>query len=347
MRPLAGRRYATAVRAPFASMLAAADAVLPGELPLSQQLSRRSLWSVLPRTPAPRPDAVNRLAITVDLDYQADTDALPELVELLARWNAPMSVASVGALVAQDPEPYARAVAAGHEIVNHSQTHPDNPVLNPDEEFWHLSAERMAEEVGQAQAVIQDRLGVTPVGFRTPHFKDAHRLTAVLAGFPELTYVSSALASRSPLAGRPYLAPDTAIAGDDDSYLFAEPGAGGSALLQLPLTPCPTHRWSPFCSWHGIRADARPGSGAGMHDLPEWLRLWRQLLHGARGDGLAIVYFDPADLIRDPDTVATFTAMVGEAVEAGWRLSTLGEIETAYRPLVQSAAQQLPAGRNR
>ena len=158
--------------------------LLPGTLSVTRTLSRRSMWTALPRTAPERPDTVNRLAITVDLDYQADTDALPGLLELTERLSAPISVAAVGALVAVDPGPYARALSGGHEIVNHTQTHPDNPVLNPAEEFWHLSPERMAEEVGQAQEVFESLLGVRPVGFRTPHFKDHHRMTAVLQQFP-------------------------------------------------------------------------------------------------------------------------------------------------------------------
>lgn len=326
--------YRTAVRPSVAAMVRAADAVLPGERRASRGLSRRSLWGALPQRPSQRPDKVKRLALTVDLDYQADTDALPGLVDLVGRYDARMSVVSVGALVDQDPAPYEKAAGAGHELVNHTLTHPDNPVLNPTEEFWHLSPDRMAEEVGGAQDVLERRLGLRPTGFRTPHFKDAHRLTAVLGQFPELRYVSSALATRAPLGAAPYLASTRALAGEDLSHLYASGNAGDdSTVLQIPLTACPAHRWSPFCSWHGIRVGAAPGSGAGMHALPEWASLWRKMLATSEVDGLAVVYLDPQDLMRDEETVAVFDGMLRVAVELGWDITTLGEVERAYRPL--------------
>lgn len=325
--------YQTNVRRPWSTVLSAADTMLPGTLTAARALSQRSLWTTLPTTTSERPDAVNRLAITVDLDYQVDTDALTGLLELTGELGAPISVAAVGALVAADPAPYQEALNGGNEIVNHTQTHPDNPVLNPSEEFWHLSSQRMTEEVGQAQDVFESVLGVRPVGFRTPHFKDHHRMTAVLEQFPELRYVSSVLASKSPLAGQPYLACASALAGDD-SFLFADAAeVDRCEILQIPLTACPEHRWSPFCSWHGIRAGAVAGTGAGMHSLTEWERLWQRLLVDTAPGGLAVAYFDPHDLMRDAETADTFRRMVTFAMESGWQPCTLADVEAAYRPM--------------
>ncbi|MEJ5915144.1 polysaccharide deacetylase family protein [Pseudokineococcus sp. 1T1Z-3] len=323
-------------RPPAATALRLADRAARGAL--TRELCRRSLWGTLPARPARRPDDVRRLAFTVDLDYQADTDALPALVELLRRHDARMTVFAVGALVDACPGPYEQALAAGHEIANHSMTHPDNPVLDPDREFWHLSAEEMAAQVGDTQDLLERRLGLRPRGFRTPHFKDAHRLTGVLRRFPEIRYVSSALATRTPSGGEPYLAPTRTTAGEAFSHLLPTGDGDPDGLLQIPLTACPAHRWSPFCSWHGIRAGAVPGSGAGMHPLPEWQALWRSMLERAEPDGLAVVYLDPHDLVRDEETTAAVSAMLAHAVAAGWELTTLDDVERAYRPLQRAAA---------
>ena len=305
----------------------------------SRELARRHLWGHVPSRPARRPDDRRRLALTFDLDYQADTDALPRLLQVLDDEGARASVVAVGALVDADADPYAEAVAAGHELVNHTLTHPDNPVLNPDREFWHLSPQQMTDEVGLAQDVFERRLGVRPVGFRTPHFKDAHRLTAVLDAFAELRYASSALASRTPLGGEPYLASAADLAGEDLTHLFAAADPGAAArVLQVPLTPCPAHRWTPFCSWHGIRAGAAPGSGAGMHAPAEWARLWDVMLRRAEPDGLAVVYLDPQDVVRDDATTRLFAGMLRSATRAGWDLVPLVDVEQAYRPLAAAAA---------
>ena len=335
--------YRTTVRPGVARLVRAADRVLPGTAPAAAALARRHAWGALPRRPARRPDAVARLVVSVDLDYQADTDALRPLCDLVERSGTVMSVCAVGALVDADPGPYADALERGHEIVNHSQTHPDNPVLSPDREFWHLSAEEMAQEVAVAQDVCEARLGVRPRGFRTPHFKDAHRLTAVLEDVDPISYLSSALSTRCPTGAEPYLAPREAVADEATSALLApRDPAGASRVLQVPLTPCPEHRWSPFCTWHGIRAGAAAGSGAGMHPLPRWEALWDRMLRDAEPDGLVVVYLDPMDLMRDEETASAFGRMLDAARDAGWTSTTLGEVADAYRPL--AAAGEADAG---
>ncbi len=324
--------YRSSVRAPIQTLINAADAVLPGHRRLSGELVRRSLWGALPSAPAARPDTVNRLAITVDLDYQKDTDVLVRLVDLMGRCGAPLSVAAVGALVEVDPGPYAYALAAGHEIVNHSMTHPDNPVLNPDEEFWNLTTSRIREEIGQAQQVYEERLGIRPVGFRTPHFKDTHKMLSVLSEFDEIRYLSSVLANTSPLGAEPYF-PSAA----DQTWgqqLSATEVDDRVEVLQLPLTACPSHRWSPFCSWHGIREGG--GQGSGMHSLVEWEALWTRMLTQRAADGLAVVYFDPHDLLRDADTEAAFERMVQHAMRSGWELESMADIAEVYRGLATS-----------
>jgi len=51
-------------------------------------------------------------------------------------------------------------VKRGHEIANHSMSHAEG--------FSFLSRQQKQEEISGAEAIIQDTLGVTPHGFRTP-----------------------------------------------------------------------------------------------------------------------------------------------------------------------------------
>lgn len=333
-------RYRSRAARPIAAGLAAAGSIRR-DLPAERWLCRHALWGALATRRASRPDTTNRLALSVDLDYQADTDALPRLLDLAARHSVRLSIAAVGALVEADPGPYERAVAAGHEIVNHTMTHPDNPVLNPREQFWDLSSERMAEEVLAAQDVFDHRLGVRPIGFRTPHFKDAHRMLAVLESVPEISYVSSALATRCPLGRQPFLTSRHSPVGQTwGTYLAPPQGQAEGRVMQIPLAACPAHRWTPYCSWHGIRAGAVKGSGAGMHSLPQWARLWGDLLDRALPDGLVVTYFDPHDLMRDEQTVRTFDAMLAEAAARGWRSVRLSDVDAAYRAVPRSDSGQ-------
>ena len=304
-------------------------------VPAGRELMRRSLWGAVPLAPPAPPAGPPRLALSFDLDYQADTDALPGLVRLADRVGVPMTLFSIGALVDADPGPYREAAQAGHEIANHTHTHPNNPVLCPDHEFWDLSADDMADEIGRAQDALERHTGQRPTGFRTPHFKDAAPMWDALARFPEITYVSTVLASQTPHR-TPYV-PHTAAGGAGRASRFghhraASPAASPpGATLMIPLTPDPDHRWSPFCSYHAIRQPANPAMGAGMHTLDEFPVLWREMLRRARPLGFASVYFDPLDVMRDAETETVFETMLRDARSAGWEVVTLAETERVWR----------------
>ena len=316
---------------------------------LSTELTRRSLWGALPRPVRPAPEGPPMLALSFDLDYREDTVALPPLVELLDRLGLPMTVFAIGRLVEDDPTPYAEAAAAGHELANHTWSHPDNPVLNPDREFWHLSEDEMIDEIGRCQDALERHAGARPTSFRSPHFKDAFAMMAALRRFPEITCVSTALASKCPVP-TPYLPVRDPVAGDLLSLHFAESRRAGSGPhdggrgpavgpgpLMVPLTPCPGMRWSPFCSYSAIRVPRDPVRGAGLLDVPEWERRWDRMLARAARRKFASVYFDPIDVMRDAETRAAFERMLVHAVDSGWRVATVAEVERAWREVVPGA----------
>jgi hypothetical protein len=268
---------------------------------IGPQMRQRALWHFVPEK---QKNGGKRIGLSFDLDYQADTDALPGLIELLGDVGATATMFSIGKLVEQDPAPYRRAADAGHEMGNHTHTHPDNPVLCPDREWWDLSPSEMAAEIEQSQDVIESATGKRPVGFRAPHFKTNTQQAAVLkeAGF---SYVSDDLASKTP---RP-----------------TPHEAGG--LTQLPLSPCPGHRHVQFCSYISIRRPSNPAKMAGIHDVPTWQELWSRLLAGS--GGYVNVYFDPMDVMRDEETRTAFRAMLEEARGDGWAITSLDQLRAA------------------
>ena len=307
--------------------------------PVSAELSRRSLWGHVPRPSAPHPEGPPLLALSFDLDYQEDTDALPALLRLAERVDAEMTLFSIGKLVDGDPGPYREVVAAGHEIGNHTWSHPDNPVLNPDQEFWDLSVEAMTKEIRRAQDIFDRELGVRPTGFRTPHFKDAPRMVEALGAVPEINYMSTALGSKTPLAV-PYFPTERRFAGDQSLHYSSVDETENRDELMIPLTPCPEHRWTPFCSYHGIRQLADPDTGAGMHGLAEWEDLWATMLDQCRPNGFASVYFDPMDVMRDDETTAAFERMLTTARNGGWRLTTCAEVADHWRSFLKGATEE-------
>ena len=301
-----------------------------GRRPIATELTKRSLWGPFHGGVPDRHEGQLQLGLSFDLDYQADTDALDGLNELVSGVGARMSVVSIAKLVEQDPGPYRRALTAGHEIVNHTWSHPDNPVLNPDREFWHLSVDEMVEEVERAQDVFEQVLGVRPDGFRTPHFKDAHRMLDALARVPEITWVSSVLATTT-TTGLPFLPTREPIIGDRSHHVGARDGEGRASFLQLPLTACPEHRWSPLCSYHTIREPRDEATGAGMHDLAGLERLVAQAREDNAHTGYVVLYLDPMDVMRDDDTAATFRRSLTSAIADGWDVTTLGDVAATWR----------------
>ena len=120
-----------------------------------------------------------KICISIDLDNYQDyqslvdtrvdgdppsfyTEALPRFLDLFAECGIQATFFAIGRDLAQ-PENRSmlkRAFDQGHEVGNHSFSHPYN--------FRQLSREQKEEEIDRGHAAIADALGVAPVGFRTP-----------------------------------------------------------------------------------------------------------------------------------------------------------------------------------
>jgi peptidoglycan/xylan/chitin deacetylase (PgdA/CDA1 family) len=108
----------------------------------------RSLWR------GPR----DRRAVALTFD-DGPSEATPQLLELLARYSATATFFQCCANVERLPA-IARAVRdGGHEIGNHSHTHPY---------FCFRSPRFMEEDLRHAQQSIESHTGATPTLFRAP-----------------------------------------------------------------------------------------------------------------------------------------------------------------------------------
>jgi peptidoglycan/xylan/chitin deacetylase (PgdA/CDA1 family) len=109
----------------------------------------RSVWR------GPRERAT--IALTFD---DGPSESTPQILEVLAQYRAPATFFQCGANVARLPE-IARAVAeGGHEIGNHSYSHPYLFLRSPAE---------IERELRRAQETIGERTGARPVWFRAPY----------------------------------------------------------------------------------------------------------------------------------------------------------------------------------
>lgn len=96
------------------------------------------------------------IAITFD---DGPSESTPELLDLLRRYNARATFFQVGANARRLPSVARAVVAAGHEIGNHTYSHPLLPLI---------SLAFVYSEIRDAQSAIEDAAGVTPVLFRAP-----------------------------------------------------------------------------------------------------------------------------------------------------------------------------------
>lgn len=122
-----------------------------------------------------------KICVTVDMDNVQDyqrlvgeggrtdgpsfyTEALPRFLDLFDEVGLRATFFMVGrdASVASHRAPVRRVVERGHEVGNHSYSHPYN--------FRSLPRAAKEAQIDQADAAIADVTGERPVGFRTPSF---------------------------------------------------------------------------------------------------------------------------------------------------------------------------------
>jgi peptidoglycan/xylan/chitin deacetylase (PgdA/CDA1 family) len=114
----------------------------------SSSVFGRSYW----RGPGDRPS----IALTFD---DGPSESTPHILEILARHNVPATFFQCGANVARLPAVAQMVHTAGHEIGNHSQTHPL---------LCFRSPAFIEGELRLAQETIAQHAGTAPVWFRAP-----------------------------------------------------------------------------------------------------------------------------------------------------------------------------------
>ena len=87
-------------------------------------------------------------------------DDTEQLIKILGEYKVPATFFVVGAWVDKYPESVKALSDAGHQIQNHSNTHPHMP---------QLSREQMRDEIESCNKKIADVTGVTPTLLRPPY----------------------------------------------------------------------------------------------------------------------------------------------------------------------------------
>ncbi len=101
--------------------------------------------------------AEKKVAVTFDAAWSADdTD---ELLDILNKYNAKITVFAVGDWIRKNPEAVKKFHDNGHEIGNHSDTH----AL-----FGNINEEKLRQEIENCNAEIEKITGVKPRVLRAP-----------------------------------------------------------------------------------------------------------------------------------------------------------------------------------
>jgi peptidoglycan/xylan/chitin deacetylase (PgdA/CDA1 family) len=121
-------------------------------------------WAVLsPRNEwlGPIYQTTDRDRILITIDDGPDPHDTPRLLDLLDRHHAKAVFFMIGEKVRAHPELAREVVRRGHEIGNHTMTHPQAS-------FWCAGPARTRREIGQCQQIIAEVTGAAPRWFRAP-----------------------------------------------------------------------------------------------------------------------------------------------------------------------------------
>ena len=212
--------------------------------------------------------------LSFDSDFTEDIEAIPSLLDTLSSYSFKTSFACIGKFIEKYPKEHFRIIEEGHEIINHTYTHPDNEEWNPNQKFNELTIEEQKEEIEKCDGVCRTILNYSPIGFRIPHFGRLYTEN-VYPILKELgyKYSSSTVAVKTPKFGLPFV-------------------KGG--IIEFPLSPCPKHPFGVFDTWHSLER------GGGLHKKEgEFYKLFTELIEiGIKTNSYINVYFDPQDVVK-------------------------------------------------
>lgn len=155
--------------------------VTPAATPTPSPSPSPSPTSTPTRTPVPTPVVSARevlrgnphrpwVALTFDADAAADP--APRILDTLKAYGVRATFFIQGWWAERHPDLVRRMVQEGHEIGNHSNTHPD---------FRTLTREEMVQELADAEAIIQRVAGRTSKPFFRPPYSYRNALVREVA----------------------------------------------------------------------------------------------------------------------------------------------------------------------
>ncbi len=98
--------------------------------------------------------------VALSFDAAWGNEDTHQLIEIMDKYNVKTTFFVVGSWVDNFPESVKELYDAGHEIMNHSNSHPH---------MTQISKEKMREEIEECNKKIENITGVTPILHRAPY----------------------------------------------------------------------------------------------------------------------------------------------------------------------------------
>lgn len=220
--------------------------------------------------------------LSFDCDNPTDADFLPALLSQLRRYGISASFAVCGAMVEENVKAYEQVITEGHEIINHGYSKhlevlSDGSVRST--LFYDkLSENQIEEEIVRNHESLQNVLGITPIGFRVPHF-----------GTFQAPHHIDLLHSLLKKYGYRYSSSVLMLYAKQRGYLGADEG-----IVEFPLSARVGAPLSVFDSWGFLRAPGRRFTDADF--FPEFQRMMDVALK-AKYPMFLNIYFDPSHVV--------------------------------------------------
>ena len=222
--------------------------------------------------------------ISFDLDYTKDIKSLPQLMYILKKYGIKSSFACIGKFIEMYPEDHKLIISEGHEIMNHTYSHPDNDEINPCSFYNKLNPKDQFIEIKKMQEVCEKILKYKPIGFRLPHFGNV-----ITVDMPNLfsnlkilgmVYDSSLLKFNTPR-------------GNGDIYETCVEG-----ITEFSISTCPYHPYAACDSWHFFRSDRYVYKI--VHKVKTFKETFIKLINTCyERQEMINIYLDPCDLVSN------------------------------------------------
>lgn len=212
-------------------------------------------------------------SLSFDSDLEEDVKAHKNIVETLNSYKIRASFSCIGRMIEKFPTEHLVITDNGHEIINHTYTHPNNKYFNPEKKFNRISFSEREEEIKRCHEACKKVLNYEPIGFRSPHFgglhtEDVYQILDKL----NYRYSSSVISTYAPFGGMPFLR---------------------EGVWEIPLSSLPKNCFLCFQIWGLYRGPKI------YKNEQDFLENFRRLVDlGQETRSFINVYLDPCDVIR-------------------------------------------------